>query len=69
MVRSEVATVPPCSWCHMAPGHVVSSALQLPSEAWGGKSILEFSPSTSPEAPHQPQGGSQRREQVPTDLN
>jgi len=69
MVRSGVAAVPHCSWCHVAPGHVVSAALQLPSEAWGGKSILEFPPSTSPEAPHQPQGGSQRKEQVLTRLN
>ena len=69
MVRSGLAAVPHCYWCHVAPGHVVSSALQLPSEAWGGKSILEFPPSTSPEAPHQPQGGSQRKEQVLTHLN
>ena len=69
MVRSGVAAVPHCSWCHVAPGHMVSAALQLPSEAWGGKSILEFPPSTSPEAPHQPQGGSQRKEQVLTRLN
>lgn len=64
-----VAAVPPSSWCYAAPGHVVSSALQLPSEAWGGKSNLEFPPSASPEAPHQPQGGSQRREQVLAGLN
>ena len=69
MVRSGVAAVPPSSWCHAALDHRVSSAPQLPGEAWGGKSILEFPPSTSPEAPHQPQGGSQRREQVLTGLN